>query len=85
MIRLMNEKVDGLTAGVIASMNTMSSYTVNALWSFEQVVLVDTRRILDTSQLGLNATAESVFRSDLQQHGMILVRHGNNVGSYILV
>ena len=54
----MSEKVYGLTAGVIASMVTGSSHTVNALGSFERVVLVDTRRLLDTSQIGLNATAE---------------------------
>ena len=51
MIRIVNAKIDVLTAGVIAFRDTMSSYTVNALGSFERVVLVDTRRLLDTSQL----------------------------------
>ena len=51
MIRVLDEKIDVLTAGVIASMDTMSSYAVNALGSFERVVLFDTRRLLDTSQL----------------------------------
>ena len=51
MIRVLDEKSEVLTAGVIASMDTMSSYTVNALGSFERVVLFDTRRLLDTSQL----------------------------------
>lgn len=51
MIRVGTEKFDVLTAGAIASMDRMSSYTVNALGSFEWAVLVDTRRLLDTSQL----------------------------------
>ena len=42
-------EIDGLTAGVIASMDTMSRYTVYALGSSERVVLFDARRILDMS------------------------------------
>lgn len=33
MIRVLDEKIDGLTAGVIASTDTMSSYVVYALGS----------------------------------------------------
>ena len=50
MIRVLDEKYDGLTADVVASVDQMSSYTVYALGSSERVVLPDTRRLLDTSQ-----------------------------------
>ena len=51
LIRVLDEKIDGLTAGVIASMDTMSSYAVYALGSSERVLLFATRRLLDTSQI----------------------------------
>ena len=51
MSRVGTENIDVLTAGITASMHRMSSYAVNALGSFEWVLLVDTRRLLNSSQL----------------------------------
>ena len=66
MIRVLNEKCDQLTANVIASMDTMSSYSVYALGSSEQVVLLRYEEASRYESICLNTTADSVFRSNFQ-------------------
>lgn len=85
MIRGLDEKCDDLAADVIASMDTMSSYTVYALGSSEWVVLLRLEEASRYESICLNATADSAFRTNLQQHGTTLVSHGNSRGSRILM